>query len=110
MSARRGLCSRCDSRGGDRLFMKNDRVAKPRRKPVASGRLRQKLRSAQTRKGGDLLEAKPSKSSSRPQSRSISMRLAAEVDALAAQLKVSRARINELEARVDIDPLTEIRN
>jgi diguanylate cyclase (GGDEF)-like protein len=90
--------------------MKNDRVAKPRRKPVASGRPRQKLRSAQTRKGRDLLEAKPSKSPSRPQSRSISMRLAAEVDALAAQLKASRARINELETRVDIDPLTEIRN
>ncbi len=38
------------------------------------------------------------------------LRLAAEVDALAAQLEASRARINELEARVDIDPLTEIRN
>jgi diguanylate cyclase (GGDEF)-like protein len=38
------------------------------------------------------------------------MRLAAEVDALAAQLQDSRARILELEARVDIDPLTETLN
>ena len=35
------------------------------------------------------------------------MRLAAEVDALAAELEASRARIAELEARVDIDPLTD---
>jgi diguanylate cyclase (GGDEF)-like protein len=34
------------------------------------------------------------------------MRLAAEVDALAAQLERSRARILDLEARIDVDPLT----
>ena len=38
------------------------------------------------------------------------MRLAAEVDALAAQLQASRARISDLEARVDIDPLTDVLN
>jgi diguanylate cyclase (GGDEF)-like protein len=38
------------------------------------------------------------------------MRLAAEVDALAAKLAASQARIAELEARVDIDPLTETLN
>jgi diguanylate cyclase (GGDEF)-like protein len=38
------------------------------------------------------------------------MRLAAEVDALAAKLEASRARIAELEARVDIDPLTDTLN
>jgi diguanylate cyclase (GGDEF)-like protein len=38
------------------------------------------------------------------------MRLAAEVDALAAQLKDSRTRIQELEARVDVDPLTDVLN
>ena len=38
------------------------------------------------------------------------MRLAAEVDVLAAKLEASRARIVELETRIDIDPLTEIRN
>jgi diguanylate cyclase (GGDEF)-like protein len=38
------------------------------------------------------------------------MRLAAEVDALAAQLKQSRARIVDLEARVDVDPLTDVLN
>jgi diguanylate cyclase (GGDEF)-like protein len=45
-----------------------------------------------------------------PPSRSLVMRLAAEVDALAAQLKDSCARIQDLEARVDIDPLTETLN
>ena len=38
------------------------------------------------------------------------MQLAAEVDALAAQLDASRARIAELEARIDIDPLTDVLN
>ena len=37
-------------------------------------------------------------------------RLAAEVDRLAAELEASRARITELEARIDIDPLTETLN
>ncbi len=43
-------------------------------------------------------------------SRAAVMQLAAEVDALAAQLEISRARIAELEARVDIDPLTDTLN
>lgn len=40
-------------------------------------------------------------------SRASVMRLAAEVDALAAQLAASRVRIADLEARIDIDPLTD---
>ena len=52
---------------------------------------------------------KPSKAAKAP-ARSMAMRLAAEVDALMAQLEVSRARILDLEARVEIDPLTEILN
>src|SRR6202034_50294 len=43
-------------------------------------------------------------------SRSSFMRLAAEVEALAAQLKFSRERIADLEARVDVDPLTDVLN
>ena len=38
------------------------------------------------------------------------MRLAAEVERLAAELEASRARIAELEARIDVDPLTETLN
>lgn len=38
------------------------------------------------------------------------MRLAAEVDKLAAELDASRARIADLEARVDVDPLTDVLN
>jgi diguanylate cyclase (GGDEF)-like protein len=40
-------------------------------------------------------------------SRSEAMRLAIEVDRLTVQLERSRARIVDLEAKVDIDPLTE---
>ncbi len=38
------------------------------------------------------------------------LRLAAEVARLAAELEASRAHISELEARVDVDPLTEMLN
>jgi diguanylate cyclase (GGDEF)-like protein len=43
-------------------------------------------------------------------SRSEAMRLAQEVEQLATQLEQSRARIADLEAKVDIDPLTELLN
>lgn len=46
----------------------------------------------------------------RPPSRATVMRLAAEVDALTAQLERSRARILDLETRIDVDPLTEVLN
>ncbi len=42
--------------------------------------------------------------------RSVAVRLAAEVELLAAELAQSRARIAELEAKVEIDPLTELLN
>lgn len=47
---------------------------------------------------------------SKPRARSLAMRLAAEVERLAAQLEQSRARINDLEAMIEIDPLTELLN
>ena len=46
----------------------------------------------------------------RPRSRAIAAQLAAEVQRLAAELEASRARISELESRIDVDPLTEILN
>jgi diguanylate cyclase (GGDEF)-like protein len=84
--------------------MKN-RAAKPGRKPAAT-RPRSKLLRARADERGAPDELKLS----RPSSRSAVMRLAAEVDALAAQLQASRARITELEMRVDIDPLTDVLN
>jgi diguanylate cyclase (GGDEF)-like protein len=42
--------------------------------------------------------------------RSVAMRLAQEVDRLKADLAVARARVAELETRVDEDPLTGLRN
>lgn len=50
--------------------------------------------------------AKPAKA----QSRSLAGRLAAEVERLSAQLEQSRARIADLEAKIDVDPLTELLN
>ncbi len=82
--------------------MKN-RAVKSGRKPIVSPRPRPKPRRAET-------DEAPEPKSSRAPSRSSFMRLAAEVDALAAQLKTSRERIADLEARVDIDPLTDVLN
>jgi diguanylate cyclase (GGDEF)-like protein len=46
----------------------------------------------------------------RPRTRAVVPRLAAEVDQLAAALEAARARIVDLEARIDVDPLTETLN
>jgi diguanylate cyclase (GGDEF)-like protein len=81
------------------------RAAKSGRKPIAL-RPRPKSHRPQTGKRDDPDEPRLS----RPPSRAAVMRLAAEVDALAAQLETSRARITDLETRVDIDPLTDILN
>jgi diguanylate cyclase (GGDEF)-like protein len=80
------------------------RAAKSERKP--SRRSHPKSTRLQT---GKQANAEPLKTSRAP-SRAIVMRLAAEVDALAAQLQDSRARILDLEARVDVDPLTDVLN
>ena len=53
--------------------------------------------------------AEPTRRSKTP-SRSLVMRLAAEVERLTAQLEHSRARVSDLEALIEIDPLTELRN
>jgi diguanylate cyclase (GGDEF)-like protein len=55
-----------------------------------------------------LADDRPKPAKARP--RSTAMRLAAEVERLAAELARSRARISDLEAKVDIDPLTELLN
>jgi len=81
------------------------RAAKSGRKPIAA-RPRQKSHRVQTGRRVDPDEPKLS----RPPSRAAVMRLAAEVDALGAQLEASRARIIDLEARVDTDPLTDMAN
>jgi diguanylate cyclase (GGDEF)-like protein len=83
-----------------------DKAARPARKPITPARPRPESSRGQRDNREDPLEPKRS----RPPSRAVVTRLAAEVDALAAQLAASRARISELEARVDIDPLTDILN
>ena len=81
------------------------KAAKPARKASASRRPQPK--SSRSPPGGKQAEAVKS---ARPPSRAAVMRLAAEVDALAAQLKDSRARIVDLEARIAVDPLTDVLN
>jgi diguanylate cyclase (GGDEF)-like protein len=81
------------------------RAVKSGRKSAAQ-RPRPKLHGARTGRRDPPDEPKLS----RPKSHAAVTRLAAEVDALAAQLEASRARITNLEARVDIDPLTDILN
>jgi diguanylate cyclase (GGDEF)-like protein len=95
---------RFDSRGG--FPSMKTRSAKSGRKPIASRPPRPKLLRVQTGKG----DVAGQSNASRAPARSVVMRLAAEVDALAAKLEASRARITDLEARIDIDPLTDTLN
>ena len=85
--------------------MKRD-AARSQVKAIASPRPPAKRLRAQPDKhpGADAPKA------AKAPSRSAAMRLAAEVERLAAQLEQSRARITDLEARIDIDPLTELFN
>ena len=78
---------------------------RPVRKGVSAGRAakRPRARPDEQRAGDQPRQTKTP-------SRSKAMRLAEEVDRLAAQLEQSRARITDLEAKVDIDPLTELLN
>lgn len=81
-------------------------VARPWSKPVAS-------RPAPAKHAEAHPEQKTAAGSARSgtkSSRSLAMRLAAEVERLAAQLAQSRARVSDLEAKIEIDPLTELRN
>jgi diguanylate cyclase (GGDEF)-like protein len=50
--------------------------------------------------------AKPAKAPAR----AVAMRLAAEVERLAAELAAARTRVADLESRIDVDPLTETLN
>lgn len=98
--------------------MKSRKTAKPGRKPVGPGGQRLKVRSAQPRHAAGLREIArdapkrhaPTAKQGKAPSRAMARQLAAEVETLAAQLESSRAQIVELEARIDIDPLTEVRN
>ena len=84
--------------------MKRD-AAKPRRKAAVPPRTQGRMLRARA----EAPPAEAPKSAKRPL-RSASMQLAAEVERLAAELERSRARIVDLEAKVDIDPLTELLN
>jgi diguanylate cyclase (GGDEF)-like protein len=84
--------------------MNRGRARAARRKP--SGEKRVRARSAPAEHKHDA--AAKSKSSAKP--RALPMRLAAELDALKEELARARARVAELESRVDEDPLTGLLN
>jgi diguanylate cyclase (GGDEF)-like protein len=96
---------RSDSRGGNGMTRK---ATKPHGRPITSRPPRSASLRARPGKRAAADEPKPQKA--KAPSRAIAMRLAAEIDQLAAQLEASRARISDLEARVEIDPLTETLN
>jgi len=53
---------------------------------------------------------KPAAAKPGPKMRSLSMRLAAEIDALKAELAATRERVADLESKIDEDPLTGLLN
>jgi diguanylate cyclase (GGDEF)-like protein len=70
-------------------------------------------RPAPAKHAHTLLAQEPAAESARGRersSRSLAMRLAAEVERLAAQLAQSRAKVSDLEAKIETDPLTELLN
>jgi diguanylate cyclase (GGDEF)-like protein len=81
-------------------------AARSQRKAVAVGQRQASRERGQADQRSRADEPKPTKA----QSRSAAMRLAAEVERLAAQLEQSRARIVDLETKIDVDPLTELLN
>ena len=80
-------------------------VARSQRGPSA---LRSPVESPRARAEKPLQPRQPKAAKLPP--RSTAMRLAAEVERLAGELERSRARILDLEAKIDIDPLTELLN
>jgi diguanylate cyclase (GGDEF)-like protein len=94
------------------IFGMRNRAAKLHRKPRPKrDRARAGLGDGLRDGLGDETPApQRSRAPARAQTRSVVMRLAAEVDALDAELEASRARISDLGARVDIDPLTDVLN
>jgi len=90
--------------GGERVKRK---PAAPRRNTASSRPLLKRRREERRAPG---VSGTPELGASKPRPRSVAVRLAGEVERLAAELELFRARIAELEARVDIDPLTETLN
>jgi len=74
-----------------------------RRKPAGEKRVRARPAPREP-------DAAPAKSKSSSKPRALPMRLAAELDALKEELARARARVAELESRVDEDPLTGLLN
>jgi hypothetical protein len=86
--------------------MKRQPARSPKRPPGLQARRSPVPRRQPAKSRGGAAEPKATK----PRRRGLAIELAAEVERFAAELKASRARIGELETRIDIDPLTETLN
>jgi diguanylate cyclase (GGDEF)-like protein len=62
------------------------------------------------RRPGDQKSGAPTPDGLKPRPLTAAARLSVEVERLAAELAASRARISDLESRIDVDPLTETLN
>ncbi len=89
---------------GERLMKRG--AARPRSKPVASRVMPAGHAQAQLPQA----PAAPPTRRGKTSSRSLMTRLAAEVECLAAQLAQSRAKVSDLETKIETDPLTELLN
>ena len=82
-------------------------MPKQHKRPAAPGTGEAARQSTERRLAADHEHAKPPLATAAP---SAAMRLAAEVERLQAELAAARARLSELEAKVDIDPLLDLFN
>jgi diguanylate cyclase (GGDEF)-like protein len=87
-----------DGRGKRRVVRDSAPVPAPPRAAAAAGRERRATPPL------------PADAPAKPSRRSQAMQLAAEVERLQQELASARARMAELEARADVDPLTEVLN
>ncbi len=86
--------------------MTKRKAARPQSKPVASRPAPAKHAPARFAQEPAAAPVRAGQTPSRP----LAMRLAAEVERLAAQLAQSRAKVSDLEAKIETDPLTELLN
>jgi diguanylate cyclase (GGDEF)-like protein len=83
--------------------MRDKSIGVPKKRPAATRA--GPSRAAERQREKPAAAAKPAR-----KTRSTAMRLAAEIDALKAELKATRARIADLETKIDEDPLTGLLN
>jgi diguanylate cyclase (GGDEF)-like protein len=86
------------------------KIVKPRSAKSGDKPLPRRSTRSSPHRSGKKEPGADKRNAAKPRSHAAAMRLAAEVARLAAELEASRARISDLESRIDVDPLTETLN